>query len=66
MNVDEAIDALITVATAIFPEDSQDTTDPEANSRNLKEAIENMLQARNIQLNTKMYERSRPQPRCKV
>jgi len=66
MNVDEAIDALITVATAVFPEGSQDATDPEANSRNLKDAIEDMLQARNIPVNTKMYERSWPQPRCKV
>jgi hypothetical protein len=33
MNVDDAIDALINVATAIFPEGSQDVTDPEANSK---------------------------------
>jgi hypothetical protein len=66
MNVDEAIDALITVATAIFPEGSQGIGDPEANSRNLKDAIEDMLQARNIPVNTKMYERCQPQPRCKV
>jgi hypothetical protein len=66
MNVDEAIDALITVATAIFPEGSQGIGDPEANSRNLKDAIEDMLQARKIPVNTKMYERSRPPPRCKV
>ena len=66
MNVDEAIDALITVATAVFPEVSQDITDPAANSRNLKDAIEDMLQARNIPINTKMYERDRQQTRCKV
>jgi hypothetical protein len=66
MNVDKAIDALITVATAIFPEGSQGITDPGDNSRNLKDSIEDMLQARNIPVNTKMYERSRPQPRCKV
>jgi hypothetical protein len=66
MNVEEAIDALITVATAVFGEDSQDTATPEASSEHLKEAIEEMLQAREISVKAKMYERDRPQTRCKV
>ena len=66
MNVDDAIDALIAVATAIFPEGSQDATDPETNSRKLKEVIEDMLQTRGVPLAAKMYERNSPQTRCKV
>ena len=66
MNVDDAIDTLITVATAIFPEGSQGVSDPETNSRKLKEATEDMLQTRGYPVNTKMYERSSPATRCKV
>jgi hypothetical protein len=66
MNVDDAIDALIAVTTAIFPEGSQDVPDPETNSRKLKEAIEDILQTRGLAVNTKMYERNSPQPGSKV
>jgi hypothetical protein len=66
MNVDEAIDALITVATAVFPEGSQDIPEPETNSKNLKGAIEEMLQTKEIAVNAKMHERDSPQQRCKV
>jgi hypothetical protein len=60
MNADEAIDALITVATTIFPEGSQDVPELEANSKNLKDAIEEMLQTKGISVNAKMHERDRP------
>jgi len=66
MNVDDAIDALIAVATAIFPEGSEEVIDPETNSRKLKDAIEDMLQIRGIAVNTKMCERNSPQTGCKV
>jgi hypothetical protein len=66
MNVDDAIDMLITVTTAIFPEGSQDVPDPETNSRKLKEVIEDMLQTRGLAVNTRMYERDSPQTGCKV
>jgi hypothetical protein len=66
MNVDDAIDALINVATAIFPEGSQEVIDPETNSTKLKEAIENMLQTRGLAVNIKMYERNSPLTGCKV
>jgi hypothetical protein len=66
MNVDEAVDALITVATTVFGEDSQDPVDPVTNSKHLKEAIEELLQTREIPVDSKMYERDRPQTRCKV
>jgi hypothetical protein len=66
MHIDEAIDALITVATTIFPEGSQGVPEPETNSKNLKEAIEEMLQTKGISVNAKMHERDRPHKRCKV
>jgi hypothetical protein len=66
MNVDDAIDALITITTAIFPEGSQEVPDPETNSKKLKEAIEDMLQTRGLAVDTKMYERDSPQTGSKV
>jgi hypothetical protein len=66
MNVDEAVDALITVATAVFGEGSQGPADPVTNLKHLKEAIEELLQTREIPVDSKMYERDRPQTRCKV
>jgi len=66
MNVDDAIDALISVAHSIFPEESQDVNNKERNSKVLKEAIEDLLQTRGVPLNAKMYEKDRPETRCKV
>jgi hypothetical protein len=66
MNVDDAVDALVNVATAIFPEGSQEVASPEINSKILKEAIGDMLQTRGLALNTRMYERNNPQTACKV
>jgi hypothetical protein len=66
MNVNDAIDALIAVATAMFPEGSQEVPDPEINSNKLKDVIEDMLQTRGLPVNAKMYEQSNPETRCKV
>ena len=66
MNVDDAIDALIAVTAAIFPEGSQDVPDLETNSGKLKEMIEDLLRTRGLAVNAKMYERSGPQTACKV
>jgi hypothetical protein len=66
MNINETIEALLDVAFAVFPEGSQETANSEANSNKLKVAIEDMLQARQIPLDTKMNEPSRPQTGCKV
>jgi hypothetical protein len=66
MNVDDAIDALITVTTALFPEGSQEVTNPETNLKKLREAIEDMLHTRGLPVDTKMYERNSQQTRCKV
>jgi hypothetical protein len=66
MNVNEAIDALLNVASAIFPEDSQETPDLEVNASNLKEAIEGVLQRRKVSLKTKMNDPNSPPTSCKV
>jgi hypothetical protein len=66
MSVDDAIDALVAVATAVFSQGSQEVADPEFNSRNLKDAIEGILRTREVPVTSKMYERDRPQTRCKV
>jgi hypothetical protein len=52
MNVDDAVDALINVATAIFPKGPQEVANPEVNSEKLKEAIEDVLQTRGLAVNT--------------
>jgi hypothetical protein len=66
MNISQAIDLLLDVAYTVFPEGPQETPNPETNSEKLKAAIEDMLQARQIPLETKMYEPGRPQTACKV
>jgi hypothetical protein len=66
MSVDEAIEALLVVAFSVFPEVSQQPSDRETNSRNLKESIESLLQARKIPLDTKLHDRNRLSTRCKV
>ena len=66
MNVNEAIDRLLDVASIVFPEGSQDTIDPEINTKRLKEAVEALVQARNISLDTKMNQESHGHTTCKV
>ena len=66
MNVDEAIDALLSVASAIFSSDTRGKPDLDTNTKHLKEAVEEILQARGIPLDTKMND-DRSQPvNCKV
>ena len=65
MNVDQTIDTVITLASAVFPEDSQEAIERSERSRNLKAAVEDMLQARNISIAAKMYDPNRPS-KCKV
>jgi hypothetical protein len=66
MTVDEAIDALLTVASAVFPNDPDTEPSPEINMHNLKEAIGDMLESRGIPVNTKMFDKGRPPVKCKV
>jgi hypothetical protein len=66
MNINQAIDSLLDVAFAVFPEGSQQALTSETNSSKLKAAIEDILQARQIPLDTKMNEPSRQPTGCKV
>ena len=66
MNINQAIDAVIAVASVVFPEGSQEAINQAENSENLKAVVEGTLRARDIPLNAKMYERSRPPSRSKV
>lgn len=66
MNVDQTIDALLTIASAIFPEESTESQDLATNTQNLRVSIEDLLQSLDIPLDTKMYDARRPAGTCKV
>jgi hypothetical protein len=66
MNFNEAVDALLEVASAVFLKDPQQAVDHDTNTKRLKEAVENVLEARNIPLNAKMNDPKRPPTKCKV
>ena len=50
MTADKTIDALLTIASAIFPYDPGKVESPEVNLHNLKVAIADVLEARTYQL----------------
>ncbi|KIM24435.1 hypothetical protein M408DRAFT_47959, partial [Serendipita vermifera MAFF 305830] len=50
MNVNEAIDGLLDVTSCVFPDDSSDVIDREANTNNLRGAIEGILQTKIVSL----------------
>jgi hypothetical protein len=66
MNLNEAIDTLLEVASAVFPEAPQQTIDRDYNTKKLKKAVGGILEGRNIPLNTKMNDLQRPPINCKV
>jgi hypothetical protein len=66
MTVDAAIDALLTIAAAVFPYDPEIKESPETNMKVLKTYIEDLLEARNIPPGTKLGDRSLPPTKCKV
>jgi len=66
MNLNEAVDTLLEVASAVFPEEPQQAIDRDANTKELKNAVEAILEARNIPLDTKMNDPRRPPTKCKV
>jgi len=65
MNVEQAIDALLTVASVVFPDDIESKIDPDVNSKNLKQTLEDILQNRGVSLDTLMRDQGRPSTRCK-
>ena len=66
MKVDQAIDELLAIAPAVFRNAPQGTIDRDENSRRLKLAVEGMIEAEEVSLDTKMHEPMRPPGRCKV
>lgn len=66
MNVSQAMDSLEAVASAVFQEGSQEVIDKEVNSERLERVIEDILQQREIPVDAKMYDSSRPAAQCKV
>jgi hypothetical protein len=58
MNVDEAIDALLNVALAVFPNNPDSELDPETRTRRLRESVEGILQTRGIPPDRKMQDTS--------
>ena len=66
MKVDEAMEALLAIASTVFPEGPQAVINREENSRNLREAITNLLEEQHLSPDMKMNERNRPSERCKV
>jgi hypothetical protein len=66
MTVDEAINALLTITHVVFVSALDVEATPESNMKKIKAAIENMLRTRNIQPDTKMYDKSVQPVKCKV
>ncbi|KIM28618.1 hypothetical protein M408DRAFT_69473, partial [Serendipita vermifera MAFF 305830] len=66
MTVDEAIEAVVNIASAVFPENPDTPFDTTINSYNLKEALEDLLLMGGIPIDALMYDKTRPSGRCKV
>jgi hypothetical protein len=66
MNLNEAVDTLLEVASAVFPEEPMETIDHETNTKGLREVVEGILEARKTPLNTKMNDPQRLPTKCKV
>jgi hypothetical protein len=66
MNVDEAIDALQSVASSIFPATPHLDYDPETRMKKLCELMKNILRIRGIPQDRRMQETSEVSVGCKV
>ena len=66
MNVDEAIDALLKVALAVFPDSPNPDPDQETRTSLLKESVKSILQIRGIPPDRKMQDTSEESVGCKV
>jgi hypothetical protein len=66
MNVSQAIVALVSLASMIFPEASNEPFDREENSNTLRQVVESTLETRGIALNTKMKDTLSLATKCKV
>jgi len=66
MNVEQAIDALLDVATAVFPPGADDQSTPETNTKKLKKAVEDMVKRCELTIDTKLNDKRSIPMRCKV
>jgi hypothetical protein len=66
MTIDQALDALLKIACTVFPGDSDRKFPVEVNMMNLRKAIEDLFQAQEIPVGTKMNDKTRQSPKCKV
>ena len=66
MNVDEAIEIVLDVALAVFPDDLTTKLYPEARMRQLGESVKTILQARGIPPDRKMQDMGEEFVGCKV
>jgi hypothetical protein len=66
MNVSQAIGALVSLASMLFPEASDGHFDEKENSAVLKQMVKDTLQARGFAPDIKMNDTVRPATRCKV
>jgi hypothetical protein len=65
-NVHRAVKALLPTAFAFFLHDFQGKSDPEANMKSLKGAIEDLLRTRGLPVDLKMHDERRPTAACKM
>jgi hypothetical protein len=66
MNVDEAIDALLTIASAIFPDKPDTDPDQETRTMQLIESVKSILRTRGIPPDRKMQDTNEESVGCKV
>ncbi|KIM33599.1 hypothetical protein M408DRAFT_157562 [Serendipita vermifera MAFF 305830] len=66
MTVDQAIDTVLTIASAAFPFDPDIKLDPETRTRQIRVAIEKVLDTRGIHTTAKLFEKHDPPKECKV
>jgi hypothetical protein len=66
LNLIEDVDTILEVASAVFPEQSEQMIDCDANTKELRKAVEGVLETGNIPLDTKMPDPQRPPTNCKV
>jgi hypothetical protein len=64
MPVSQAIEELVTLGTALFPDGQNANSNLEENSKKLKEAIEDMLRRHDYPINIKLKDSRFPQ--CKT
>ncbi|KIM29976.1 hypothetical protein M408DRAFT_99729 [Serendipita vermifera MAFF 305830] len=66
MTIDEAIDALLTIASSVFPYDPSANATPEENMETLRAAVESMLEAKGVPTDTKIQDKGQSSTKCKV